>query len=161
MAKNNEAFCSYADPNGSKPICCCTSCRNGNGKIGEFTFSSVVLGSGDEYLYELKSPIPVRCSGCNHYITTTSHSCRFYDLFKPNQWIQTNNLAYEAVRSKNFKRILKIMVDSGQLVLCDRVANHLLKNVFTSCPGEESFRLKAGDKYILPPIACKNCCARL
>lgn len=135
-----------------------TACIEKDVKIGNFSFTRVILGSQDEFLYNLKSPTKLKCSGCNHYISSTKHCCRFEDLFKPNQWIHTKDTVYYSIRKENFKNILKIMLDSGLLVLSDRVKSHLMKNIFTFSPVEESHYLKPGDKIILPPIACKNTC---
>lgn len=119
-------------------------------KIGKFTFAKVVSGSQDDFLYNLKSSSSIKCFGCSHYIRKTSHTCRTKYIFKPNQWIRKKDNTHQKVRRENFKNMLEHMVDSGLLVLSDRVKNHLLENIFTFCPAEESHQLESGDRFQLP-----------
>lgn len=139
--------------------CCCTPCCSGEEvKIGSYTFTRVVLGYCTGYLYNLKSPSPIKCSGCNHSIFTTDHICKLSDLFQPGDWINSKSNVYRVIREENFKTILNTMLSSGLLVLCDRVESHLMKNIFTTSPAEESHRLEPGDKIILPPVTCNSGC---
>lgn len=121
--------------------------------VGRFTFTRVLCGGNSlGFLYDLKSSLAVDCSRCSANIMSTKHTCRTSRLFGKDHWFskERDGKTYAAIRRENFRNILQVMLESGQLQLCDKTKRHILANIETLCPAEESHCLRAGDKFQLP-----------
>lgn len=108
----------------------------------------------DDFLYNLKSSVTVKCFGCSANISSTRHLCRTSRLFPQGHWFskERDSKTYATVRRENFQSILRVMLASGQLELCERSERHLLDNIDTKCPSDEAHCIRCGDKFVLPEL---------